>query len=167
MNIKQFHITYFIVVATLKLSMICLFLLWAIDSYYLFKASGLIEAVKNFSDFNKFSVKLEASGFKWLWSIFYLVLKIGVLKLISYVFRHFPTPMKWLKKWDDNGEISNILGKKITYHLRFNNNVSFEDLVLLKSYATSEKTMLTYQSEDEIKKAFFLKYDSSFTEDLN
>jgi hypothetical protein len=167
MNTKQFHITYFIIITTLKLSIICLFLLWAIDSYYLIKSSGLIEAIKSFSDFNKLSVKLESAGIKWLWSIFYLVIKIVVLKLVSYTFRHAPTPMKWLKKWDDNGEISTILGKKITYHLRFNNNVSFEDFIILKSYATSEKTMLNHQSEDEIKKHFFLKYDSSFNEDLN
>ncbi len=167
MNIKQFHITYFIIVATLKLTMICLLLLWAIDSYYLFKSSGLMEVFRNFSDFNKFSIKLEASGIKWLTSIFYLSLKIVGLMIISYFFRHLPTPMKWIKKWDDNGEISRIFGKKIVYHLRFNNNVSFEDFIYLKAHAQAEKIMLNYQSENEIKQSLFLKYDSEFTEDLN
>lgn len=167
MTIKQFHITYFIVAIILKLSMLGIFLFWLIDSYYLFKASGALEIIKNFSDFNKFSSKIESSAFTWLWTVFYLILKVGTLMLISSIFRNFPTPMKWIKKWDDNEEIPNILGKKIVHHLRFYSNVSFEDLIYLKSNSQAEKMMLNSQAEDEIKKQLFLKYDPEFTEDLN
>lgn len=167
MTLKQFHIIYFIIVFILKLSMIFIFLLWAIDSYYLFRASGALEMIKNFSDFNKFSIKLENSAIKWLWSSFYLFIKIVLLMIASYCFRHFPTPMKWIKRWDETAEIPTILGKKIVNHLRFYNNISFEDFIYLKAHAQAEKMMLNHQSENEIKKQLFLKYDREFKEDLN
>ena len=167
MNIKQFHITYIAIIYTIKLIVFSLFFLWLKDSYYLVKNSGVIEILKNFSELNKYSESLQNLSIIWLWSVFYLLVKIGFLVLISFIFRHFPTRLKWIKKWDDNQEISVLLGKKLAYHLRFNTNISFQNFILLKSFANSEKNMLKIQSQNKIKKYLFLKYDSEFKNDLN
>ncbi len=166
MNFNQFRISYHIFITLFRVMLIAITLLWVKNTYYYFQASNIYEY---FRDFRGIAKTMDT----WLpilmvWgkeALFYIGSFIFFSFLIS-LFRKFPILDKWLDKWDSNGEISTILGKKIALHFRYNQSINCETILHLNYLAKLEKNLLKFHSENEIKKAFLLKYDSEFNEDL-
>lgn len=104
---------------------------------------------------------LKTSGISVLMMICSL---IGV-NIVRNLWKSCPVPGSFIKYWDENGEISHILGRHICSHLRGNLRFRNEDWVHLVKY-TENQTYYFYKATRSKNYAnIFKKYDGNYKSD--
>ena len=99
---------------------------------------------------------------------------IGVLAaqlIITLVTKHLlfslPFPKKWISQWDNQGEISPVLGRLIVENLRYKKNLNSYTLTYLIGCADTQHYMLAYHSKNPNSQNLFQKYDPHYLKDYS
>lgn len=95
-------------------------------------------------------------------SILFLIGTLVSLKIIKKIWKALPVPGAFIKYWDDNGEISNILGRYICNHLRGDLRFNNEEWVYLVKYAENQTYYFYKASRSKNYAKIFKKYDPNY-----
>lgn len=163
---SQFKLIYHSMLFLLKLLLWGGVIFWLIHTYKYFTSAAMIETIKSSGMSSKQLEQFLMSMIPWAKSISVLVVWVVIFNILIGIFKRATVSMNWLTRWDQEHHISNILGKRIAYHLRYNTKVDFESFIYMQKYSESEASLLKYHSETPLTSDFLKKYDKDFEEDL-
>lgn len=153
------------VVKTILVFLFIMLFIYNSYSLYLQNATVLM-------DYLKFSSKTTSSNgvltyaFAQLHLVKNLALMLAILFIAYFIYSRFPISNKKIIQWDQNKEIDPILGRSITYHLRYNKSLNTRQLYYFYQLAQFEKNMLVYHINNSHLDNFMKKYDENFNLDL-
>lgn len=166
MIFKQFRFAYLSFLFVLKLCIFLALIIWAKNTFYYFLDNNFIELISNFNQIEKKLPQIWNITKEWLIVTGWLIFKIFVIKCIASFARNFPIYPKWLAYWDNQGEISSILGREIARHLRYKNSITFQNMIDLYNHSNHQVALLKMHSKKTHLQDFLKKYDPNFDKDL-
>lgn len=168
MQIKytQFKTIYYTLLTLLKTLLWGGVIFWLAWTYKYFSSQAMIDIMKSSGGTGKQLELFLTSLIPWAKTIVILVVWVVVSNILIGIFKKITVRWEWIKKWDDDGHITPILGKRMAYHLRYNPTIGFESFIFMKQYSEEETNLLKYHSDNAFSSAFLRKYDKEFESDI-
>lgn len=167
MNFQQFRLAYFSFLFILKLCIFLAIFLWIKNTFQYFEDAKFFDLVSNVSKIEKNLDQIWNIAQVWLITTGWFIFKIIVLNIIGWTAKSLPVKSQWLIYWDNLGEISPVLGREITKHLRQHNTINFMNLLLLYGYSQGQIAFLKMHSKNPNTQQLFKKYDPYYEKDIS
>lgn len=94
-----------------------------------------------------------------------LFLQVSLVILVKYILFSLPVPKSLLVYWDSTKELTPILGRFITEHLRYHRYINSYHLYSFIYYSTIQQKMLIYHASNPNTLHLFKKHDVFYGRD--
>jgi hypothetical protein len=150
----------------LRLHTLIIWLLWLLFWWALWNWGGQsVEYVRtaglnSLESLNRSMSEWEALGWVWLQFSAFAWGKMIIVMISIRVVQRLPIPIKWVKAWDESGELSPILGRMIAYHWRHHSVLGVRELKWMWHHARNQFARLSSISKSPEQRQLIEKYDT-------